>query len=223
MRDLNFHKRRKNTSAGRTRKRGRGSGHSLHFETEKKELRFARERRAGRRSADAKEILLWAVEILIVCMTAVLLVAAFGQQVNVTGDSMSPVLRNGDTALVNRFIYQIKKPARGDIIAFRQSENGQYSIKRVVGLPGETVQIEDGTVLIDGEELTEDLSVSDIAFEGTAREPVELGGDEYFVIGDNHTASDDSRTQTVGNISGDEIYGKVWFVADPWKHMGFAD
>ncbi len=222
MQGLDFRKKRKSTSKSRRRKRHGSAKNSLRFDTEKSGLRYVKDHVYGRRSVNAKEALLWAVEILIVCMTAVLLVAAFGQRVSTVGDSMSPVLRNGDVVLVNHFIYNIKSPARGDIIVFRQNENSHYSIKRVVGLPGETVQITDGTILINGEEMKEDIYVSDIVYAGTAQEPVELGKDEYFVIGDNHTASDDSRTPGVGNIKEDDIYGEAWFIASPWKDFGFV-
>ena len=69
-----------------------------------------------------KGIVLWAVELLLVCMTAVFLVAAFGQRVNVIGDSMSPVLKNGNVVMINHFIYNIKDPLRGDIAAFQKTE-----------------------------------------------------------------------------------------------------
>ena len=134
---------------------------------------------------------------------------------------MAPALRNGDVALVNRLVYRFVKPSRGDIIVFSQSGDTHYSVKRIVGLPGETVQIKEGKILIDGEELTKDVSASDIAYAGLAEEPVELSADEYFVIGDNHTASDDSRVPGVGNIKEDDIYGKAWFIAGPWEDMGF--
>ena len=64
--------------------------------------------------------------------------------------------------------------------------------------------------------------MSDIAFAGQASEPVELGEDEYFVIGDNHTASDDSRLPNIGSISRDDIYGKVWFIVKPAEDFGFV-
>ena len=174
-----------------------------------------------RRNPNAAGIFLWVLEILIVCMSAVLLVAAFGQRVSTAGDSMSPVLKNGDIVLVNHFIYNIKDPARGDIVAFRQDENGHYMLKRVVGLPGETVQITDGQLLINGEAPEEDIYVSDIEYAGEAQEPVELGKDEYFVMGDNHTDSDDSRLPSIGNIKKDDIFGKAWFIVSPGKHFGF--
>ena len=148
------------------------------------------------------------------CAAAVLLVVFFGYRVSNAGDSMSPALKNGDVVLVNRLIYQIKGPARGDIIVFRPggNENTHYSIKRVVGLPGETVQIIDGSVYIDGEEAERDIYAADIEYAGTAEEPVELGEDEYFVIGDNTGVSDDSRTEDVGNVRLEDICGEAWFV-----------
>ena len=186
------------------------------------DLSFRRKRKKRkRRKSKAAGIILWAVEILIICMSAVLLVAAFGQRVSTAGDSMSPVLKNGDIVLVNHFIYNIKDPARGDIVAFRQDENGHYMLKRVVGLPGETVQITDGQLLINGEAPEEDIYVSDIEYAGEAQEPVELGKDEYFVMGDNHTDSDDSRLPSIGNIKKDDIFGKAWFIVSPGKHFGF--
>ena len=186
------------------------------------DLSFRRKRKKrGKRRNKAAGIFLWVLEILIVCMTAVLLVAAFGQRVSTAGDSMSPVLRNGDVVLVNHFIYNIKDPARGDIVAFRQDENGHYMLKRVVGLPGETVQITDGQLLINGEAPEEDIYVSDIEYAGEAQEPVELGKDEYFVMGDNHTDSDDSRLPSIGNIKKDDIFGKAWFIVSPGKDFGF--
>ena len=89
-----------------------------------------------------------------------------------------------------------------------------------MGLPGETVQIADGKLLINGEEMTENIHVSGIGYAGLAEEPVELGEDEYFVMGDNHTASDDSRDPGTGNIKKDDIYGQAWFIAGPAADMG---
>lgn len=185
------------------------------------DLKFRRKRRKKRRRKHTSGLFRWIIEIVIVCMTAVLLVAAFGQRVSTAGDSMSPVLKNGDIVLINHFIYNIKDPARGDIVAFRQDNNGHYMLKRVVGLPGETVQIKDGKVLIDGEEVTKGIYVSDIEYMGLAENPIELGEDEFFVMGDNHEASDDSRLPGIGNISKKDIFGKAWFIAAPGEDFGF--
>lgn len=183
--------------------------------------RIRRSRKKRRRSG---EIVVWAAEIAAVCLLALLLVLFFGQRVSIAGDSMSPVLKNGDVLLVNRLIYDAQKPKRGDIIAFKPggNENAHYMIKRVVGLPGETVQIRDGQVLIDGEVLVKDLYCYEITTPGVAADPVELGENEYFVLGDNHESSDDSRMASVGNIQREDIYGKIWFVASPGDNFGFV-
>lgn len=137
---------------------------------------------------------------------------------------MRPALQNGDIVLMNRLVYNASKPKRGDVIAFKPNgnENAHYSIKRVVGLPGETVQIKDGTIYIDGEEHVEDIYAFEIESPGIAEEPVKLGEGEYFVMGDNHTSSDDSRMADVGNVKREDIYGKVWFVASFGSNFGFV-
>ena len=220
MQDLNFkRKRRRGKNKPRRQEMRRQSG-SLKFEDRKRKLRF--EKKPARSAASlAAEGIRWAVEIAIVCAAAFLVVLAFGERVSSAGDSMNPTLANGDVVLVNRVIYNIKDPARGDIIVYRESGSAHYSIKRVVGLPGETVQITDGNVYIDGEPVTEDIYVSEINYAGVAEEPVELGEDEYFVIGDNADASDDSRTPGAGNVSRGEIYGQAWFVAQSEENFGF--
>lgn len=221
MGELDFRKKRKNTNVrGAGRKQGKNSRkRELRFENEKREKRSSG-RRWGRRNS-AKGIVLWAVELLLVCMTAVFLVAAFGQRVNVIGDSMSPVLKNGNVVMINHFIYNIKDPSRGDIAAFQKDGDDRYSVKRIVGLPGETVQIKEGKLLINGKALKEEYA-SDIEYAGTASEPIKLGKDEYFFLGDNDTASDDSREEKVGNIKKKDIYGEVWFVIKPWSDAGFV-
>lgn len=219
MQGLDFRKKRGRTTGKPGTQKKRASRGGLRFEDKKRGLHFAQEKDHGIR-IEAKEIILWAVEILIVCMAAVFLVAAFGQRVSVAGDSMSPVLKNGNVVLINRVVYNFMEPSRGDIIAFSQGLDGRYSVKRIVGLPGETVQIADGKLLINGEEITENIHVSGIGYAGLAEEPVELGEDEYFVMGDNHTASDDSRDPGTGNIKKDDIYGQAWFIAGPAADMG---
>ena len=219
MQGLDFRKKRRRSSNRPRVQKGRAARKGLRFEDKGEKLRSAMTRLGS--PAGIKSTVLWGVEILIICMTAVFLVAAFGQRVSVAGDSMSPALKNGDVALVNRLVYRFIKPARGDVIVFSQSGDTHYSVKRVVGLPGETVQIKDGVILINGEELTKNINVSDIEYAGLAEEPVEVSVGEYFVIGDNHTASDDSRVPGVGNVNIDDIYGKAWFIAGPWEDMGF--
>lgn len=173
---------------------------------------------------DMRKIFGWGIQIVCVCLAAFMLVSFFGQRVSNAGDSMRPTLQNGEIVLMNRLIYNASKPKRGDVIAFKPNgnENAHYSIKRVVGLPGETVQIKDGTIYINGEEHVKDIYTFEIESPGIAEDPVKLSEGEYFVMGDNHTSSDDSRMADVGNVKREDIYGKVWFVASFGNNFGFV-
>lgn len=166
----------------------------------------------------------WGTEIIVVCILAWMLVSFFGQRVSNAGDSMSPVLKNGDVVLINRIVYDARKPKRGEIIAFRPNgnENAHYCIKRVVGLPGETVQIKDGKVYIDGKVQKKNIYTSDLDFAGIAEKKLTLGETEYFVLGDNSADSDDSRLADIGNVKREDIGGKVWFVTNIGKNFGFV-
>lgn len=166
----------------------------------------------------------WGTEIIVVCILAWLLVSFFGQRVSNAGDSMSPVLKNGDVVLINRIVYDARKPKRGEIIAFRPNgnENAHYCIKRVVGLPGETVQIKDGKIYIDGKVQKKNVYTSDLDFAGIAEKKLTLGETEYFVLGDNSAGSDDSRLADIGNVKREDIGGKVWFVTNIGKNFGFV-
>lgn len=166
----------------------------------------------------------WGTEIIVVCILAWMLVSFFGQRVSNAGDSMSSVLKNGDVVLINRIVYDARKPKRGEIIAFRPNgnENAHYCIKRVVGLPGETVQIKDGKVYIDGKVQKKNIYTSDLDFAGIAEKKLTLGETEYFVLGDNSAGSDDSRLADIGNVKREDIGGKVWFVTNIGKNFGFV-
>ncbi len=165
----------------------------------------------------------WTIKIAVICVLAFAYVWYFGQKVSTVGDSMNPVLSNGDVVLVNRILYNATVPKRGDIIVFkpRGNQNSHYYIKRIVGLPDETVEIVDNSVFINGEKLTEDYDTTEISDAGTAFDEIKLGPDEYFVLGDNRQNSEDSRDANVGNVKRSYIYGKAWFVASPRKHFGF--
>ena len=218
MQDLKFRKNRKRRHRpGKLEKKG------LHFEKKAGHMRMqGKTRRVGRYAR--KDVIVWGAEILLVCIVASALVWFFGQRVSNAGDSMKPTLYNGDVVLVDHLVYDAVKPDRGDVIAFRPSgnENVHYSIKRIIGLPGETVQIREGSVYIDGEKLTGELYPTDIVYAGVAKDSVELGEGEYFVMGDDHKGSDDSRMAEVGNVKREEIYGKVWFVASFGENFCFV-
>ena len=119
-------------------------------------------------------------------------------------------------------IYQFATPERNDVIVFRPNgnENSHYYVKRVIGLPGETIQIKQGKVYIDGSPYTEDV-VDDTLTAGIAEEEIVLGVDEYFVLGDNRENSEDSRSANIGNVSGEMIDGKAWYHMESGK-MGMG-
>lgn len=137
---------------------------------------------------------------------------------------MNPVLKNGDVVLVNRFVYNASAPKRGDIIAFKPkgNENAHYYIKRIIGLPGESVEIIENCIYINGEKLEEEYKTTEISDVGIAFEKIQLGSDEYFVLGDDRENSEDSRNADVGNVKRDYIYGKVWFVSASKSSFGFV-
>lgn len=143
---------------------------------------------------------------------AFVLVFSVGMKISMVGVSMEPTLYNGQEVLINRFIYKITSPKRGDVIAFlpNGNQNSHYYLKRIVGLPGESIQIIDGYVYINGERVPED-EYDKMADYGIAGNEIQLGSDEYFVLGDNRNMSEDSRSGNIGAVKKDTIAGKVWF------------
>ncbi|MBO1719762.1 MULTISPECIES: signal peptidase I [Extibacter] len=191
----------------------------------RKSLGFARKRRSIHINWEYLPVIgKWSFKIAVVCLLAFVYVWYFGQRVSTIGDSMNPVLENGDVVLINRIVYNATSPKRGDIIAFKPkgNENAHYYIKRIVGLPGETVEIIENSIYINGKKIEEDYKTTDIDDVGIASEEITLGGDEYFVLGDNRENSEDSRNADVGNVKRDYIYGEVWFTVSPRKNIGFV-
>lgn len=189
------------------------------------ELTFKNKRRRKRLDFDVVlSVVKWIAEIAIVCLLAYVLVWYFGQRVSTVGDSMKPVLENGDVTLLNRLSYNLGRPKRGQVVAFYPNGNKKSYcyIRRIIGLPGETVEIRDGDIYIDGEKLEAEYQTEDLVAEGLAKEPVELGEDEYFVLSDDRSMTDDSRGEEIGNVKRSSIEGKVWFILSPGKHLGFV-
>lgn len=187
------------------------------------QLRFGKERK--RINLDLiREIVTWTFQIAVVCLIAFVFVWYFGQRVSCVGDSMNPVLENGDITLTNRIIYNMSSPKRGDLIAFQPNgnENARFYIKRIIGLPGEKVEIRDGKIYIDDKELRESYVTTEIQDVGILEEPMVLKNDEYFVLGDDRQNSEDSRMAEIGNVKRSEIKGKVWFVISPRRNFGFV-
>lgn len=173
-------------------------------------------------AAKVKSVFLWIIEIIAVIGIGFVLAVGFGKTTVMQEGSMDPTMAAGDTMLINRAAYKIGTPKRGDIIAYKLSDDEKASthIKRIIGLPGETVQIKDGQILIDGETYQEQKNFPAIQNPGIAETSVTLGSGEYFVLGDNRNNSEDSRFVDVGNVKKKNIIGKLWFVVSPWEKFG---
>ena len=159
----------------------------------------------------------------VLCLTW-LVITFVGQRTEVDGSSMEPTLTNGDNLIVDKLSYRFRDPERFDIIVFPYKHKAKtYYIKRIIGLPGETVQIdEQGNIYINGEILSESYGREIIKAEyiGLAAEPIVLGEDEYFVMGDNRNNSTDSRYPQVGNIKREDIIGRAWVRLWPFSSFG---
>ena len=168
-----------------------------------------------------REIVSTGLYLLMVVALTFLFVQFVGQRTHVNGDSMNVTLTDGDNLIVDKLSYRFKDPERYDIIVFPyQYQEKTYYIKRIIGMPGETVQIKDGMVYIDGEMLQESYGKEVMEYAGVASEPVELGSDEYFVLGDNRNNSSDSRDPSVGNVNRDQIIGKAFIRIWPLNQFG---
>lgn len=161
--------------------------------------------------------------IAVVFLVTLLVIHYVGQRTQVSGSSMEYTLSDGDNLIVDKISYRFYEPERFDIIVFPfQQEEDTYYIKRIIGLPGETVQIgEDGTILINGMELEESYGREVIQEPGAAAEPLTLREGEYFVLGDNRNASSDSRDPSVGMIQREDIVGRAWLRIYPFDKVGF--
>ncbi len=154
------------------------------------------------------------------------------QRTVVMGESMEDTLQDGDNLLVDKISYRFSDPERFDVIVFPfEEEDGttERYIKRIIGLPGETISIEDGKIIIDGKVLEESYGLETIKEAGFAKTPVTMAPNEYFVLGDNRNHSKDSRdldrwgTPTVGLVKRENIIGKVWIRIFPFSKFGTID
>ena len=144
---------------------------------------------------------------------------------SVIGSSMEPVLYNGQEIFLNRIIYRVTSPKKGDVVVFlpNGNEKSHYYIKRVVGTPGDTLGVKNGILYVNDEAIEEYFN-DKIAEPGLLEETIELKTDEYFVIGDNCNSSEDSRSANIGSIKKQHIIGKGWFkMAHGLSDMGFIE
>ena len=164
------------------------------------------------------EVIRWIVQISVVISLALLVIWSFGARVEVSGHSMEPTLNEGDVVLLNRVSYLTGDVERFDAVGFYRDD--KLIVKRAVGLPGETVQIVNGDVLIDGKALELPDYMVYYLVAGLADAPLQLNDGEYFLLGDNGESSEDSRFQSIGKIRREDICGKVWFRISPFRAIG---
>ncbi len=190
--------------------------------------RRKREYPAEKKKTPARIIIGWFTGICVVVVIICALSSLTGVAVKAQSGAMSPSIEIGETVAVNHIAYLLLPPRRGDIIQFKISKSGYESssdnnstyIRRIVGLPGETVQISDGVVYINGVPLSEKYRSGEMVYSGTASTALTLNNDEYFVLADNRSNNVDSRDSTIGPVDGHEIVGKVWLKIAPVKEFG---
>ena len=172
-----------------------------------------------------KEILSMILYLVVIFVAVYLIITYVGQRTQVNGDSMEPTLSHEDNLIMDKLSYHFRDPERYEVVIFPcPTEPETYFIKRVIGLPGETVQIMDGVVYINGELLDSDIyGIDIIEEEGIAETPIALGEDEYFVLGDNRPVSRDSRYEDVGPIHRDTIEGRAWVRIYPFNKIGWVE
>lgn len=167
-------------------------------------------------------VLSYVIWVGAVVLLAWFLITFVAQRTDVNGTSMVPTLEDGDQLICDKISYRFHDPERFDIIIFPYKyQKNTYFIKRVIGLPGETVRIDyDGNVYINGEILDEKYGLEKMTYPGIAEQEITLGDDEYFVLGDNRNVSEDSRYPDVGLIKREDIIGRAWLRIYPFSKFG---
>ena len=176
-----------------------------------------------RRNEKLRKVLGWIFQIAVTLVFAAVVAIAMFQSVTMQESSMEPTISVGDRFFMDKVSYKLSSPQRGDIIVFKTnaSDDAALHIRRVIGLPGETIQIVDGRILIDGETYREGKDFPSISNPGLAETPITLESGEYFVLGDNRNNSEDSRYGDIGTVKKRYIVGKVWFTISPVSKIGF--
>jgi signal peptidase I len=159
-----------------------------------------------------KEIFSWIFWLFASALIGVVSVFCVGTQTSVIGSSMEPVLYNGQHIFLDKIIYKVSSPRRGDVIVFlpNGNEKSHYYVKRVIGVPDDELYIRGGVLYVNDEAVLEYYN-DKIAEPGILESKVTLGEDEYFVIGDNVNSSEDSRSANIGMVRKSYIIGKAWF------------
>lgn len=195
---------------------------SRHMSKRSKGLSFYK-RKKKISSAMLREVFTWIFGVLAAVFIAAVLVFFFGMTTNVVGVSMEPTLSNGQRIFVNRFLYVLFSPKRGDVVVFlpNGNQNAHYYVKRVAAVPGDHLVVIEGRLYVNG---VESEWIEDYIFDpGIAGNELTLESGEFFCIGDNPGNSEDSRSANIGPVKEKDILGKVWFRAkSTGQGMGFV-
>lgn len=172
----------------------------------------------------SKIVMVWCFQIIVTLALASTIALLFFQSVTIQESSMEPTIKIGEKYFMNRAIYKVKAPKRGDLIVFTtgSGDNTALHVRRVIGLPGEMIQIVDGKILINGQVYNEEQDFPVIKNPGLASGVVTLQNGEYFVLGDNRNKSEDSRYGDIGTVNKRYILGKLWFCISPLEEIGFT-
>ena len=182
---------------------------------------YRRKKKIG--SAIFREIVSYIFGIIIAVFLALVLTYFWGMSTKVIGDSMKPVLHNGETIYIDRFSYMLSNPKVSDVVVFlpNGNENEHYYVKRVIAVGGDVVKIQNGICYVNGQESPYVTEVIEDA--GIAANELKVENGSCFCIGDSPNNSEDSRSANIGLVKEDDILGKAWFHSGPEEiGMGFV-
>jgi signal peptidase I len=165
-----------------------------------------------------RELRSWTRDLAVALGLALVIIIFLYQPVKVEGTSMAPLLSDQERIFINKFEYRFEPIERGDVVVFWYPlDHSKSFIKRVIGLPGETIELRSGHVYVDGKELAEPY-VPASYLDGSSYGPMKIPSGNYFVMGDHRDSSNDSRV--FGPVSRPYIYGKAVFAYWPVDHFG---
>ena len=162
----------------------------------------------------------WVLTIVLAIGLAAVILIFVGERTRVSGYSMEPHLHDGDQVILDKLTYRFRDPKRYEVVVFPgPGGKNRFFVKRIIGLPGETVKITHGSVYVNGKKV-KDYSKDHLTESGDMTKPVRLKEDEYFVLGDNRNNSEDSRYKNVGPVKRSELKGRIVFRIYPWEDAG---
>lgn len=159
-----------------------------------------------------KKVMGWVINTLIAIFLAAALVMSFGFRTKAYDDGMTGTVEESQSVLVDRLIYRFSSPERGAVVAFYPGGDKSLRplIRRVVAVPGDTIEVVDGTLLVNGTPEQTNVSGQSLTYTGIADQQITLNNDEYFVLSDNRDNTEDSRNASIGLIQESYLIGKVW-------------